>query len=115
MTLTLRGKIPCKKSKYRRGRSGLYLDKDTSNSIDSLILQARSQWKREPIEHPHVVVRFWCTSFRADRDGQLATLLDVLQKAKVISNDNAAHFNGRLVIEPVHISNEPRTEVEITA
>lgn len=113
VTLTLRGSIPCKKSKYRRSRRGLFLDRNTSDTIRGLILQVQAQWKREPVEHPEVIVRFWWRSLRADRDGKLATILDVLQKARVIRNDNAAHFNGRLVLEPVRLDTEERAEVEI--
>lgn len=52
MTLTLRGPVPRKKSKYRRSRGrGLHLDEVTRATIDGLILQARSQWRREPVEH----------------------------------------------------------------
>jgi len=55
--LALRGPVPCKKSKYRRSRGGgLHLDRATSATIGGLVLQARSQWRREPVEHPEMVI-----------------------------------------------------------
>ena len=120
MILTLRGNIPAKKSKYRsRCGGGLYLDAATRACIEGLAFQAGSQWRRsshEPVEHPVVTIRMHARQTRADRDGKLVTLLDVLQQAGVIRNDNINRFNGWLHLAPVEPALlDDYTEVEIEA
>lgn len=110
-----RGPVPAKKSKYRRSRGGgMHLDRDTTATIDGLVLQARSQWHREPVDHREVTVRFHGAHEESDRDGNLATLLDVLQAAGVIRNDNVRHFNGWLHVASALPAEEPSVVVEIT-
>lgn len=113
MTLLLEGPIPCKKSLYRRGRNGLFLDREVKAAIDCLILQAKHQWRVSPIEHPEVTVTFRVLDRRSDRDGKLATVLDVLQKAGVVANDNIAHFNGWLRIAPAIVGKREGCELQI--
>lgn len=112
-TLHLVGPIPCKKSKYRRGRAGLFLDAGVVKQIDALVIQARTQWRRDPIKHPDMRITFRARHRRADRDGMLATLMDVLQKAGVIRNDNVAHCNGRITLEPTVIGNDEGVTVSL--
>jgi hypothetical protein len=116
VTITLRGPIPCKKSLYRRGKSGgLFLDTKVKAAIDALILQAQWRWHSGPLEHPEITVTFQVLDRRSDRDGKLATVLDVLQKAGVILNDNIAHCNGRIVIEPAIVGDTEGSIIRISA
>ena len=102
VTLVLWGHCPSKKSNYRVGGSGkLISDEATKSQIGILTTQALFQWKcRPPVEHPEVTTTFYIRSGRSDEDGKYVTLMDVLQHAGIIVNDNAKHFNGRKIHEP---------------
>lgn len=114
MTIRLLGPVPCKKSKYRRGRTALYLDRSVSAAIDALVLQARAQWRRPPIEHPDITITFHVRHRRADRDGMLATVMDILQRAGVVANDNIARCNGWLRLAPAVVGEVEGVEIRIT-
>lgn len=89
-------------------------DPQTTADIRALVLLTRVQWRgREPLEHPHMAVTFYVRDKRADRDNKLTCLLDVLQEAGVIVNDNIKRFNGRLVIEPAIVDPRERTVIVI--
>jgi Holliday junction resolvase RusA-like endonuclease len=112
--ITLRGHTPSKKNLYRRSKNGrLFLNEEVKAQIDGLILQANSQWRAKPLEHPDVSVTFFVRDARGDRDNKWATISDVLQVANVIVNDNVARFNGRLVIQPAVIDTEERVVIEL--
>lgn len=99
--IELRGPVPSKKNLYRRGKNGaLFLNREVKDKIEILIMQARQQWKRPPLEHPDMDVEFYVLDRRSDRDNKLGCLLDVLQEAGVIAKDNIAKFNGTVVILP---------------
>ena len=99
--IELRGPVPSKKNLYRRGKSvALFLNREVKDKIEVLIMQARKQWKRPPLEHPDMDVEFYVLDRRSDRDNKLGCLLDVLQEAGVIAKDNIARFNGTVVILP---------------
>lgn len=106
VTLRLYGPIPSKKNTWKPRCNGIYQDRATKRQIDSLVLQAHSQYIRcgilpRPLEHPDIEVRLFVTSQRRDPDNQFTCLLDVLKAAEVIRNDNARRFNGTKVIHPV--------------
>ncbi len=118
VTLTLEGNVPSKKNSYDRkaGGRGLFLPAKVTKAIDSLIVQAQSQWcGRKPIIHPNLNFRFYVKDGRADRDNKLGCLFDVLQKAGVLKTDSIAQCNGRLVIEPAQIDADERTVITISA
>lgn len=96
----------------------MFLNKDVKALLESLILQARSQWGcQPPVTHPEMRVTFSFSSGRPDRDNRLTAILDCLQKAGVILNDNAKQFNGRLTLEPARFvkAGKEQVEVEISA
>jgi hypothetical protein len=115
VTLVLWGHCPSKKSNYRVSASGkLISDAETKSQIGILTTQALFQWgQRAPVEHPEVTTTFYIRSGRSDEDGKYVTLMDVLQHAGIIVNDNAAHFNGRKVHEPCVFIEESEERVEI--
>ncbi len=113
--LTLRGPVPNKKNLWRvRKGGGMFLDSDVKSKIDWLILQARRQWNRPPVEHPDVDVEFFVLDRASDRDNKLGCILDVLQKAGVLVNDNISRFNGTLVIHPAVVGSSEGVIVDIS-
>ena len=121
VTLVLKGAVPSKKNMYRRatvrGKPTLVLDKKATALIGPLTLQARTEWNRrggQPLVHPKMSIRFSCSTDALDRDGMVASLLDSLQDAGLLANDNIRHFNERLVIEPALLCAPGQEQVEIT-
>lgn len=118
-TLTLRGPCPSKKNLYRRSKDGrLFLDHDVKMRLDSLTVQARSQWgSQPPLKHPEMKVTFYFSSGRPDRDNRLSAVLDCLQEAGVIPNDNVSQFNGPVTIMPAVIvsAGKERVDIEVMA
>lgn len=117
--LVLRGPCPSKKNLYRRSRDGrLFLDTEVKARLDSLTIQARAQWGAQaPVKHPEMKVTFFFGSGRPDRDNRLSAVLDCLQEAGVIPNDNAKQFNGTLTLAPAQFvsAGKEKVEVEISA
>lgn len=117
ITLVLYGHCPSKKNLWRRGTAGkMFLDSDVKKQIDTLTTQALFQWKSLfPVEHPDITVKLYVNAARRDRDGLLTTILDCLQAAGVIVNDNLAHNNGRMVIEAAEFVdiNDERVEIQL--
>lgn len=112
--ITLDGACPSKKNLYRRGRSGgLYLDRDVKAKLDFLTFQAARQWPEAPVIHPDVDIQFYVLDQRTDRDNRLGALLDCLQKAGVIKNDNIKNFNGTVTILPAILAVRERTILKI--
>ena len=115
MTLVLRGHCPSKKNLWRRGRGGrTYIDDKTADLIDALTVQARAQWKHEPVTHPDVRVQFFARDRRRDRDNLLTTVLDCLREAGVIVNDNIKSFNGAVILLPAVVDKDERVVIEVT-
>ncbi len=113
--LTLQGPVPNKKNLWRpRKGGGMFLDEDVKSKITALTVQARRQWRRPPLEHPDMDVEFFVLDGRSDRDNKLGCLLDVLQDAGVIKNDNVTNFNGTLVIHPAIVGRQEGVIVDIS-
>ena len=92
----------------------MILPPEVKRQIEALTLQAMFQWKLgAPIEHPDLTVRFFVHHARRDRDGMFVTVLDCLQAAGVLVNDNLAHNNGRTVLEPCVFVEATDERVEI--
>ena len=90
-TLTFPGHCPAKKSLYRRKKGGgLFLNSEVRQKIDRLEWLAREQWApRPPLKFcEDIKGYFFVLHFKGDMDGKWATILDVLEKARVIRNDN---------------------------
>lgn len=114
MRLVLLGHVPSKKNEWgpRKG-GGIVLSRGASRDIESLISWANYGWRGKPaLEHPKMRVKFFVLNQRSDRDNKLSTILDVLQKAHVITNDNIAHFNGDVTILPAQVSDKESTVIE---
>lgn len=109
----LLGPCPSKKNLLRVGKGRLFRRKDVAAAIDSLTLQARAQWCAPPVEHPTLCFRFYVPSLRSDRDNRLTTILDCLQAAGVLVNDNSKHANGVMTILPAVVDKNERTEIEV--
>lgn len=121
--IELLGIIPPKKSLYRIGRKGLFLNKEIAAIIDDLKRQATKTWaiigSGGALVHPSISVKFSVPSSKSaswDRDGALVTILDVLQGAGVLVNDNVKWCNGRITIHEA-VLDAPRaiTEINLTA
>lgn len=113
--LILYGHCPSKKNGWRSTGDGrMFIPEEMKAEIEVLTTQAVFQWPHTyPIEHPNVTVQFFVCAARQDEDGMWTTILDCLQKAGVLLNDNIKSFNGRKVHEPC-VFVEPKDErVEI--
>ena len=116
--LDLTGHVPSKKNLWRpKPGGGVRLDSSARCAISALVTQAAYSWRslgRTPLEHPNLTVRFYVANKRGDRDNKLSCLLDVLQEAGVIRNDNIAHFNGTITLLPAIVAKEEKVTIEIT-
>src|SRR5579884_1408623 len=94
--LTLVGPVPAKKNRWHRGKNGaVYFDrKGIEAEIDSLLLQAQSQWRRDPAKRPAIIATFYVRDGRGDLDNKYTTIQDVLVKAGVLKADNVKHLPG---------------------
>lgn len=115
VTLTLHGHCPSKKNEWERGGAGkMFLSEEVTEQIGVLITQAMYHWRLPlPVEHPELTVTFFVAAKRQDRDGMFVTILDVLQKAGVLVNDNIKRNNARNVLEPCEFVSESEERVEI--
>jgi len=114
--ITLRGPVPAKKNNWkpRPKGGGVYTDRTTATQIDGFIFQARSAWGGKPVVDPAIVhCTFYVPNYAgADGDNMQTTVLDVLQKAGVIRNDNRKGlrgWSGRIVVR----DGDEATEVEV--
>lgn len=105
-------KLPAKKNTWRRGINGrMYLPGEVRRAIEALTWQAKAQWcGRQPLENPAVQVELHLSDLRRDIDGIWTTILDALQAAGVIRQDNAAHFGGPVAFAPVRYIGRGQTE-----
>jgi Holliday junction resolvase RusA-like endonuclease len=95
---TIEGTVPSKKNAWRRrpGQLKAYVDPQIQADIDALVIlaqSARNKLDQEALKKLrgkklHVIALFGVKNERKDLDNIFTTLLDVLQKAAVIENDN---------------------------
>jgi hypothetical protein len=103
--LVVRGYVPPKKNQYRSGKGGFYLPQDVKERLDLIEAQIRKQWGRRPaVRHPNMCFELTLRSTRSDRDNTVQTLLDCMQRAGVIENDNVGHCNGWILIAPAEVA-----------
>lgn len=117
MKLILHGHVPGKKNRYKRsalggGRRGMFQDPQIASQLDYLVLQAKAQWKCEPLEEVvHLIANFTVRDGRGDLDGKYAALQDCLVTAGVIRNDSIARIRG--FAASAVIGEPERVEVDI--
>ena len=87
--IQLTGDIPAKKNLWKRGaRGGMYISADTKKQLDDFLYQLKKFRPARPIESPcEVKMEIFTRTMRADGDGIMTTIFDLLQKAGVIKND----------------------------
>lgn len=115
VSLVLHGHCPSKKNLWTPNATGGFrLMPEVKDQIEVLTTQALFHWKQTgPVEHPDITVTFFVHHARRDRDGMFVTILDCLQEAGVLVNDNLKWNNGRTILEPC-VFVEPKDErVEI--
>jgi len=101
VVISLVGAPISKKSLYRRKKGGgLYFDKKIKAALDAWELQVPASARGLKLEHPRMDLFVRYENAASDRDGILATVLDLLQKTEVIVNDCIRNFNGEVVIHP---------------
>lgn len=114
--LVLHGHCPSKKNGYGVGAGGhsVVLPAEMRKQIETLTLQAMFQWKLgAPVEHADLTFQFFVHQARRDRDGILVTVLDCLQAAGVLVNDNLKRSNGRMVLEPAIFVPDGQERVDV--
>lgn len=105
----LRGPVPSKKNKWRiRANSSIGItDEKVLQEIESLILQARIAWGYQPpMAYFQVVFGLVVKSAGTDLDNKLGCLMDVLQKARVIQNDNVNRCKSILIFGEIGTEEE---------
>lgn len=113
--LLMHGHCPSKKNLWETGPNGqVFLNAEVKGQIENLTLQALLHWNnRPPVEHPEITIRLYVGAKRQDRDGMFTTLLDCLQDAGVLVNDNISRNNGRTILEPCVFVDVADERVEI--
>ena len=100
IALRFNGAVPSKKNAWKRGRNGMFIDEETKQIIFAITLAFTTQWKLQGQYEPLSRPPFWftldftlgVTHHRQDSDNMVTTLLDCLQKAGVLRNDNTKHL-----------------------
>lgn len=113
-TFIVLGEIPVKKNNYRVSYSGgVYTDRDVKDTIDDITNQlayARKRPKPSLDKEFEMKVDIFTSNPRKDLDGMVTTLLDCLQKAEIIKNDNLlVHEDNRK-----HIVTSAKAIIEIS-
>lgn len=105
--LKLRGRVPSKKNEWKRaGKGGIYFARDnggkndTRGELTALQLQAQSGWRivsSSPAVRPSI--RILLVNQGLDPDNGQTTVLDILKKAGVITDDRASALTPPLVCD----------------
>lgn len=115
--LDLQGEVPSKKNLNRYGKHGVYRVKPVQQAIEALELQARMQWRAAgmdgAVEHPELQFSLVFAKFSKDRDNAVTTILDVLQAAGVLVDDNANRCNGVMTVHPAK-RGDPSSRIILT-
>jgi len=89
----------------------MYIPENVKTLIDTLILQARSQWNQPPLDRAFIHVKFYLTDYKGDLDNKYTELQDALVKAGCLINDTPKHVTGFHVEH--ELADEERTEVRL--
>lgn len=112
-TETILGQIPSKSNSYRiitiKGHGSLAKTAAAKAYQEYFLLQIR-EYKNKGIEEFTYVAKVYYDSRRPDLDGHLKMVLDCLQKANAIVNDNKAL---RIVCDKYLDKENPRIEIMI--
>lgn len=96
---------------YKTTRDGgFYKAKEVIDWIDENLWEIKKQWKEEPIGYDAIVHVNWYLKRDRDIDAGIKSLLDLLQKGNVVTNDSVI----KRAIITKYKSDEPRVQVEIT-
>ena len=115
ITLIIQGKVPSKKNAYLIGRGRLYLKQSVKDFIEYAIVQCvsiRNKRKLKTLEVGISVDMDFFTTSKADLDGMVTTILDVLQSAKIIKSDKDV-IRIEATKEPSHKKKEDYTQVTL--
>ena len=99
-----------RKAPNANGR-GLHMEPKTRQMIQRMELQVPGSVRDLNLEHPDMEWRFTYTNAGVDKDGIITTVLDILQRYRVIVNDNIAHLNGKQTIWPAERGEEDTVTV----
>lgn len=111
MKAVIRGVVPSKSNSYRIARNRLFKTKIMSAYEEAFKWQFPKQKEVIDTEHAvHLVVYY--DNKRSDLDGSFKAILDCLQKAAAIRNDNKTVV---ILAEKLIDKNDPRVEIEVRA
>lgn len=116
ITLRYTGLIPSKKNAWKSGRGGRrYIDEETKQLIFAMTLAFAAGWRKagrtEPVSRPQLFIRLYVAHDRQDSDNMVTTVLDCLQAAGVLVNDNTRHLRDWAV--EVHDYGDPGVVLDV--
>ena len=112
IVITIRGYCSKKNRKAPNANGkGLHIETKTRQMIERMEMQIPGEHRDKLLEHPDREWRFTYTNAGVDKDGIITTVLDILQRYRVIVNDNIAHLNGKTTIWPAERGEEDTVTV----
>ncbi len=106
---TIFGTVPSKSNSYRIGHKGLFKTKALTDYESKFYIQCKSRGKMIT-GYFELEMKVFYPNERSDLDGALKCILDCMQKAKVIKNDNRC---TRIIVEKYLDKKSPRIEFVI--
>lgn len=110
------GTIVTKKNNYRAvikktGKAGLVKDRKLSEKLDYIVKQIPTEYFDLRLTNPAITMQRYCPplGLMQDRDGILTTLLDLLVRVGLLSDDSDLCNNGEWRIMPTMLANEYKT------
>ena len=107
----IKGKVPSKKNKYRIGNGRMWQDKGVKKWMDAAVLQLYDYRRKMSIKPCGISILFK-TDNRSDLDGMVATIFDVLQKAKIVKNDRQ-FIELTAAKKPMDLKNDYWTDIVV--
>jgi hypothetical protein len=98
----------------RKGGHGLYLEPRTRDIINRMELQVPPEARDLMLDNPEIDWYITYTNGHADADGIISTCLDILQKYRVIVNDNLVHLGNRQTIHPAVRGEQDSVRIVLT-
>jgi Holliday junction resolvase RusA-like endonuclease len=84
----------------RKGGKGLYLEPKTRLMLERMAMQIPAEYREAKLDNPEAEWWVTYTNGHIDMDGIMTTVLDLLQDAGILVNDNLVHFGNRQIIHP---------------